>query len=75
MACIADLFCCPVCASDRIEEVLINAVMMSEVLEIDSNGCKTYGDSEASSGEVEGYRCACCSEPIDLDDLPNMPGK
>lgn len=69
MALIGTIFKCTACGHNGVEEILVNAVVSTEVIMIASDGHKVYGDHSIMEGDVEEYRCSGCGVPVDLDKL------
>jgi hypothetical protein len=61
---IADIFNCTVCGSTRVEEIMIDAVVRTEVIAIDCIGRADYGEAKGLGGRVDCYRCADCGRTI-----------
>jgi DNA-directed RNA polymerase subunit RPC12/RpoP len=66
---IEDVFSCPACNGRRIVEVLVEAVVTTEVVSIDKFGCMTYGEPDVQSGDVEQFQCMECGLITGKDDL------
>lgn len=63
-------FVCPCCGSDRIEEILVNAVVSTEVTNVgddDGEADMEYGDTNVGDGEVQNYQCLKCGGGIAND--------
>lgn len=69
MKTISEIFKCTACGEREIVEVRVEAVVRVEVVWIDRDGLKGYGDTEVLEGRVESYECAVCGVPVDLDKL------
>jgi len=53
-------FTCPDCHEHRLEEVMINVTVSSEVNSISEDGCIEYGEQTNDDGEVSHYQCVNC---------------
>ncbi len=53
-------FTCPKCGEHRIEEVMIDVVVMSEIINLDSDGDFNYGEQTNDGGIVDSYSCMNC---------------
>lgn len=63
-------FTCPQCGSHRLEEIMIDVVQASEIVEVNSDGSLSYGDSTpdgAICGEVQRYQCLNCGLELPCD--------
>ena len=60
-----DKWKCPNCGESRIEEILINAVVASEVTDVPGDCLDLfYGKQTTEDGEVERYQCMTCGHVI-----------
>jgi rubredoxin len=57
---ISDVFKCPECGDNRVEEIIDNAVTCSPVLEINDGGDTTYGEANISEGFTDRFQCIGC---------------
>jgi hypothetical protein len=71
---IEDIFTCPDCNGNRIEEVLVEAVVTTELVSIDKWGYMTYAEPDVGHGSVECLRCVDCDRVVDKDDLIESVG-
>ena len=55
-------FKCPNCNSSRLEEVMRDVVVSSEVLKVRSEGDILYGNQSNEDGVVDCYQCMNCGE-------------
>jgi hypothetical protein len=53
-------FKCPRCGAPRLEEIMVGAIVSSEVIEVSENGEVGYGEQETNEGEVDHYQCTDC---------------
>jgi hypothetical protein len=60
MASIAAIFKCTVCNGSRVEQIMVEAVVRTEVLSIDGAGKTEYGKVTGYGGRVNCIRCADC---------------
>lgn len=56
-------FICPECGGKTIEEVLVNATVLS-VIYVDEAGDAFYGEQENRDGEVSHFQCHRCGKTI-----------
>lgn len=56
---ISESFKCPRCQKNRLEEVMTDVVVASEVTECDGDTCE-YGEQTNSDGIVSHYQCVEC---------------
>jgi len=57
-------FHCAHCGGQRLEEVLIHAVVSTEVLSVAEDGDAVYGKHSVDDGDVDHYRCLECGSRI-----------
>ena len=57
---VAETFQCPRCGGHSLEEVMIDVVVTSEVVEVYEGGDLSYGSQENTEGSVDHYQCAAC---------------
>lgn len=57
---VAESFKCPRCGAPRLEEVMTNVIVKSEILSIGVGGAIHYGGSSQEAGKVDGYQCLDC---------------
>jgi hypothetical protein len=57
---IAVIFRCPQCGGHRLEEVMTDVFVSSEVLYCDAEGGMEYGQEANDGGEVDRYQCLDC---------------
>jgi len=60
-------FSCSKCGSTKLEEVVVDAVVVTVFNELDDDGCYSPMDTDSESGEFLCYRCHKCSEKIPAD--------
>lgn len=65
-------FVCPECSGSQIEEVLINVVNTSKIIDIDTEGNCDYELVESSDGDVGNYQCHDCGYIIKDDQGKNI---
>jgi hypothetical protein len=53
-------FICPECGRAKLEEVMVDVTVASEVLDVDEDGNVEYGEQTNEDGEVLHYICAHC---------------
>jgi len=53
-------FTCPECGRAKLEEVMVDVTVASEVLDVDEDGNVEYGEQTNEDGEVLHYICAYC---------------
>jgi predicted nucleic-acid-binding Zn-ribbon protein len=53
-------FTCPECGSAKLEQVMVDVTVASEVLDVDEDGNVEYGEQTNEDGEVLHYICAHC---------------
>jgi len=53
-------FICPECGRAKLEEVMVDVTVASEVLDVDEDGNVEYGEQTNEDGEVLHYICAYC---------------
>ena len=53
-------FLCPDCGGERIEEIMTDVVVASEVRSIHSSGEVEYGEQINSGGTIDRYQCQGC---------------
>jgi DNA-directed RNA polymerase subunit RPC12/RpoP len=53
-------FTCPECGHQKLEEVMVDVTVASEVLDVDEDGNVEYGEQTNEDGEVRHYICAYC---------------
>jgi DNA-directed RNA polymerase subunit RPC12/RpoP len=70
----AEIFTCDDCGHHRIEEVLVEAVVTTEVVSVDKWGYMQYAEPDVGTGNVECYRCVYCGKTVDKDDLLERVG-
>ena len=52
-------FTCPKCGNNRLEEVMVDVTVVSEITDIGDGDC-TYGQQTNEDGSVERYGCISC---------------
>jgi hypothetical protein len=60
---ISEMFVCPRCRDNHLEEVMTDVVVASEVTEVDGDVCE-YGEQTNTDGIVSHYQCADCGWTI-----------
>lgn len=64
-------FKCPKCGSHKIEEIMVDMTVSSEVAEISPEGGEiTYGEQTNEGGHVDRYGCGQCGYTIIDHDSP-----
>jgi len=53
-------FTCPNCKNHRLEEIMVDVVVSSEIAVINEDGDITYGEQTNEDGEVSQYQCIGC---------------
>jgi rubredoxin len=53
-------FTCPACGTHRIEEVMNNVTVVSEISSFYEDGDLDYGQQSSEDGEVTQYQCMRC---------------
>ena len=70
---VSDVFECPSCGHNEIEEIQVSATVATEVLEVEDGGDTTYGPTELSDGFSDRFQCVNCGLVLpgisDTDDL------
>jgi len=61
-------FKCPNCKDTRLEEVIVNVTVVSEICDIGEGGDIFYGEQSNEGGEVERYQCMGCGFVIPNED-------
>lgn len=66
-------FICPECEGTHLEEVMLNVVQYTTVLNVvksnDSSVDCTYGHNNCEDGNIERYQCADCGHQIAYDEF------
>jgi hypothetical protein len=66
---IEDIFTCDACGASQVEEVLIEAIVVTEVVKINEFGSLGYATQDVQSGNVDRLRCVGCGKIVGRDDL------
>ena len=53
-------FICPKCKATRIEEIIDNAVVATEVLGVEDGGSTEYAEPSVSDGATDRFQCLNC---------------
>lgn len=53
-------FTCCKCGGRKLEEVMVDVTVASQVIDVDEDGNVEYGEQTNEDGEVLYYICACC---------------
>jgi len=57
-------FTCPNCDGHRIEEIMVDVTMSTEVNDISEYGDVNYGDQCSEGGVIDRFQCMECGERI-----------
>ena len=63
-------FICPTCKSQRLEEVMTNVTVASQLTNISVTGDHEYGEQTNEAGEVSQYQCMQCGFIVCNDSGP-----
>jgi len=61
------LFKCPKCGCETLEEIMVNCVITSDMLEFlncDADPTANYGETNIVTGDVDRYQCSECGYVI-----------
>jgi len=61
---VQDIFICPQCDGHRIEEIITNAAVTSEVVDTTECGDIKYNTPDIDEGIVDRYQCVNCGYAI-----------
>ena len=61
-------FTCPGCKGNRLEEVMENVTVSSEVTNIDDEGDHDYGIQTNENGELSHFQCVKCGYILEIKD-------
>lgn len=69
-------FTCKRCGSHRLEEVMTDVVVSSEITDVGEGGDIEYGNVANDGGVVDRYQCLNCGEKVatDLQELCEVLG-
>ena len=73
---ITDIFTCLVCANNRIEEIIPNVTLRTEVIAIYADGEFDYDNQHGEDGDTPYYQCEKCGNRIanDAEELKQILG-